>query len=450
MEDAFGPAFAAGSAPALPGESDSAREAWEQDLLGIVLDLSRRGEDVVSFAMAGQPMLFLNTAAGAQHVLVEERHRYASLPFHLQSLSRSLTDDGAALIRLRHRENTRPGESSPAEIVEKTAAGLIARLADSVRARPDAPHDLLPSFKAALLGAMTEVLFGVSLPAETVAAAARAKALLERYTAYQLPPPRIAPGSVDAQRLQSAFETAQAYAREILVRTELLPAAELERPFPQFDAPPSPSPADQAVATVSRLLMNGYNGPSIALGWLAWVLAREQAVQAQVADEAARVLDPDHPSFDSTGGLPYTRAAVQEVLRMYPPAWLISRQALVEDQIGGTAVAAGSLVVISPYTLHRHTRYWDEPETFAPSRFEPGAILQPTAGSYLPFGLGATTCPAGGFALRLLPYLGARIAQKFVIKPEPSASIRPWGLISLHPFPGALVRLQLRGEGSHV
>ena len=91
--------------------------------------------------------------------------------------------------------------------------------------------------------------------------------------------------------------------------------------------------------------------------------------------------------------LPYTRAVFDEALRLYPPAWLITRRAGEADEIAGVPVAAGTLVIISPWLLHRRPRSWPDPERFDPERFldERGALARPR-GDYLPFGLGPRLC----------------------------------------------------------
>ena len=445
MEDTNIPARSTGVAVPFAAVHDPAGESWEQDLLAFALELGRRDGEVVPFTIGERALLFVNSAAVAQHILVEQRHRYGSLPFPLGRIASAFTDSGAALIRLRQRELARPAVSLPGAILEKTAASLIAQLADS-SAGGESP-DLVPLFKSALLGMMTEVLFGVTFPAETVTAAAQAKALLERYRAYELPPGRIQRDGGDGRRLQAAFEIDGSYSREILARTGgpdvFTGEADGASPPAHFDDERGLSPADRMAATVSRVLMNAYNGPAIALSWLAWALARQPEAQDRIATEAGNAFGDGRFEFDRVTLLPFTRLVVHETLRLHPPAWLISRQALVEDRIGATPVSRGVPVVLSPYVLHRDERYWTGPELFSPERFDPQKPAPPP-GSYLPFGLGATMCPASAFAVKELQYLIARIVQRFELEPASSTAVRPWGLISLHPIPGVALRLRSR------
>src|SRR5690242_21552142 len=83
----------------------------------------------------------------------------------------------------------------------------------------------------------------------------------------------------------------------------------------------------------------------------------------------------------------YTRAVVQETLRLYPPAFTLVRQARAGDSAGGIPVPAGAIVFIAPWVLHRHRRLWADPENFDPARFLPGAE-PPDRFAYLPFGIG--------------------------------------------------------------
>ncbi len=132
--------------------------------------------------------------------------------------------------------------------------------------------------------------------------------------------------------------------------------------------------------------------------------------------------------------LTYTRAAIDEALRLYPPAFVIVRRALGEDAAGGIPVPKESLVVIAPWVLHRHRRFWAAPQRFDPSRFLPGAP-PPLRFAYMPFGAGPRTCVGAPFALTELVLVVATLVRAFRIELAPHRPVSPVGLVTIQPDP---------------
>jgi cytochrome P450 len=134
--------------------------------------------------------------------------------------------------------------------------------------------------------------------------------------------------------------------------------------------------------------------------------------------------------------LPYLTAVIKETMRLYPPAWIIGRRALRRDQIGDTEIPPDSVVAISPYVLHRHPRYWPEPETFDPRRFmdENGERTR-TPYSYIPFGAGPRSCIGANFALAEAPLIVGLLMQRYAMSLPDDTHVRPYGIFVLTPRP---------------
>ncbi len=98
--------------------------------------------------------------------------------------------------------------------------------------------------------------------------------------------------------------------------------------------------------------------------------------------------------------LPFARAFIDETLRLYPPAPFLGREAIVDDELGGREVKAGTQVIISPWIVHRHRAIWHEPELFAPDRFSPEMRERIPRGAFIPFGLGPRICIGQTFAMQ--------------------------------------------------
>src|SRR3712207_5746674 len=147
--------------------------------------------------------------------------------------------------------------------------------------------------------------------------------------------------------------------------------------------------------------------------------------------------------------LPWTRAVVDEALRLFPPAWAISRRALRPDVVGGRAVPAGTLAIISPWVLHRRSDAWPDPHAFRPERFlDAGAATGRGRSGYLPFGQGPRLCIGREFALGEMVLVLDRLLAAYRVE-VPRGWSRPaaQAQVAVHPRGGMrLVLTRLAGE----
>ncbi len=141
--------------------------------------------------------------------------------------------------------------------------------------------------------------------------------------------------------------------------------------------------------------------------------------------------------------LELTKAVVQEALRLYPPAFSIVREARQEDRIGEETVPKGSLMIVSPWVLHRHKKLWREPERFDPTRFLPGAA-PPDRYAYLPFGTGPRVCIGAQFALSEATLVLAKLVRRFRIEIVGNRTVMPVGVVTTYPERSPPFRLRER------
>jgi cytochrome P450 len=183
---------------------------------------------------------------------------------------------------------------------------------------------------------------------------------------------------------------------------------------------------------IATIIVAGHETTAAALFWTLYLLARHPGEQERLAAEIAPLgLTPDN----ATGLLPelvHTRAVVDESLRLYPPAFVIVRQALDTDEAGGVPVPKGSLVLIAPWIMHRHRCFWQAPDRFDPSRFMPDAPPPPRF-AYIPFGAGPRICVGSPFALTELVLVVASLVRVFRIELLPHRPVTPVGLVTLQP-----------------
>jgi cytochrome P450 len=200
---------------------------------------------------------------------------------------------------------------------------------------------------------------------------------------------------------------------------------------PETFAPLTPDEVrDQALI----FLLAGHTTTSNALTTTLYLLGRHPEIQERVAAEAAAPPgDPDAPDL--------VRASVQEALRLYPPAYVLGRRTARDTAIGGHQVAAGTLVLVSPWVTHRHPEWWDEPERFDPQRFLRGDRRARHA--WFAFGGGARSCIGRHFALLEATILIRALLRRHRLEAL-DADVPLDALISMRPAGPVRVRLHPR------
>ena len=183
---------------------------------------------------------------------------------------------------------------------------------------------------------------------------------------------------------------------------------------------------------VSTMILAGHETTSVALFWACYIAARLPEHQERIAAEAAEADLSADTAAAALRALPYTRAHVDETLRLYPPAFLVVREALGPDTIAGRTIEAGTVISISPWVLHRHRRLWRDPESFDPTRFLPGAE-PPDRYAYLPFGAGPRICVGAQFALTEATLVLARLLRAFRVELIGGNDVVPRGLVTTQP-----------------
>jgi len=195
---------------------------------------------------------------------------------------------------------------------------------------------------------------------------------------------------------------------------------------------------------VLTLLLAGHDTTSNLLAWTFYLLSKHPQVERKLHAEARGVLGGRLPTVEDLASLPYTRMVIDEVMRLYPPAWIMSRSPTADDTLRGYRVPAGSVVLLSPYVTHRHPAYWENPEGFDPERFAPGADADRPRYAYFPFGGGPRVCIGNHFALMEAQIVLAALAQRVSFALLPGQRIEPEPLVTLRPRHGVRVRVARR------
>jgi len=139
------------------------------------------------------------------------------------------------------------------------------------------------------------------------------------------------------------------------------------------------------------------------------------------------------PSVADLPELKYTRMVIEEALRLYPPAPVLSRKAIAADELQGYPIAANSMILISPYAVHRHPALWEEPERFDPERFTPERAATRHAYAYFPFGGGPRVCIGNSFAMMEAQLILSTVAQRYQLRLIPGHPVEPQMVVTLRP-----------------
>ncbi|MBV8049887.1 MAG: cytochrome P450 [Acidobacteriaceae bacterium] len=190
-------------------------------------------------------------------------------------------------------------------------------------------------------------------------------------------------------------------------------------------------------------LLAGHETTALTLSWAWYLLAQNPQAETTLVEELDRVLKGRLPGVQDLSHLPYTEAIIKETMRLYPPAWLMVRQAVNDCRIGQYRVPAGSSVVFSQWVLHRDPRYFEAPLAFRPERWLDGLEKRLPRFAYFPFGGGPRMCIGAPFALMEAGLVLAAIASQFHFDLLPCPVV-PMPAITLRPKFGIKVRVSKR------
>jgi pentalenene oxygenase len=186
---------------------------------------------------------------------------------------------------------------------------------------------------------------------------------------------------------------------------------------------------------VVSLLIGGSHTSTAAAAWQFILLGQHPHIRERLQQEVDRVLGDRPATPADLPELVYTRQVVQETLRLYPPIWLFPRRAVADLQLGQYSIKQGSQVFYSPYSMHRDSRWYRQPESFDPDRWNPGYQDRLPRGAYIPFAAGVHGCPGGDFAFAELTLITATIATQWHLDLPPGNPPIPIAAATLGPQP---------------
>lgn len=192
------------------------------------------------------------------------------------------------------------------------------------------------------------------------------------------------------------------------------------------------------------LFLTAFDTTSIALTWTWYLLSQNPAAETKLHEELDQVLQGRIPTVEDLPQLKYTRMVLGESMRIYPPIYLITRQALEDFEIGPYLVPADTIVLMSPYLIHHDPRFHQNPETFDPDTWEEHAQGISSKYEYFPFSRGPRACIGEPYAWLEGVLVLATIAQSWRLKLVPGHPVALLQLINLRPKHGMMMELERR------
>jgi cytochrome P450 len=431
-----------------PSSLDMARafRRVRADPLSFLVEVSERYGDLVAFPVPGAPVLLVNDPADVRHVLQTSARHWGKQTVQYAALAR-VTGPGLLASSepswLEHRRLAAPAfhhqrlEAVGDEVRAAVDTAITSRLAREVAAQ-GALVDVAALTHTIGLDAVGRALFSADLSGQAqrlLDATSEAAGLVVRVGRSVLPTAAWTPTPTNL-RLRMTRHRLDAISSELIAqrrsRNRLSPegshGADLLGLLLDSDL------TDEEVRNeLITMVIAGHETVAAALAWTLMLLAEHQPAQDRVREQLAAHRGPV-PMLGYRDRLPWTRAVVDEALRLFPPAWAISRRSQRDDVVGGRDVPAGTMVIVSPWLLHRRGDSWPDPTAFRPERFLDAGAAQP---GYLPFGQGPRLCIGREFALGEMVLVLSRLLTTYRVEvPEGWNRPVPRAQVAVHPYGG--------------
>ena len=192
------------------------------------------------------------------------------------------------------------------------------------------------------------------------------------------------------------------------------------------------------------LYLAGHETTALTLAWTWVLLSQHPHVEDKLVDEWRRVLQGRTPTPEDIANLPYTNAVITESMRLYPPVYLLGREATTDLELGGYRVKHGHTVLMSQWVNHRDPDYFPQPEVFKPERWQDGLARRLPKFAYYPFGGGQRICVGNSFALMEAAIILATVGQRYRFTLDDDAEIAFKPQITLLPANGIPATLAKR------
>jgi cytochrome P450 len=305
----------------------------------------------------------------------------------------------------------------------------------------EGPVDIYPSLMKMTFAMVARSLFGAKLKEEDIDLVSHTICTVQEFIVRQTLQPYLNPwfsisgelGKHEAMRTQADNVLLEYITR----RRNDTPGHDLLQTLMDARYADGEGMPDSLVLSESmQLLVAGHETSSNGLSWLLYLLSTHPACLERVRQEFDSVLGDAPLSFSDVPRLPYTTQVIQEALRLYPPFWMVDREAVADDRVGDLEIPKGSTVIVFVYGAHHTTRSWQDPEGFDPERFAKGNEKLYTPFTYLPFGAGPRGCIGGHYAMLQILMILTTVLRRYDFQLVPGQTIEARPMVILRPKHG--------------
>ncbi|HYQ70271.1 cytochrome P450 [Actinophytocola sp.] len=429
----------------LPGPPRSATLSllvrMARDRLSVMTSVSREYGDAVRLRLGPKSLHFFNHPDHAKHVLADNSRNYLK-GIGLTHARRALGDGLLTSEGEKWKAQRRTIQpvfqakriAGKTDVIAQEAAGMVERLR---RHQDGEPVDIRDEMTGLTLGVLGRALMEADLGAfESIGdsfEAVQDQAIFEMMSLSAVPHWVPLPQQLRFRRARADLDRIVA---RLAAERAAHPTTEGDDILSRLveatrDEPDADAGRQRMRDELVTLLLAGHETTASTLSWTFYLLDRHPEVWERVHAEVVEVLGDRPPTYEDLHRLRFTTMVIQEVMRLYPPVWLLPREAREADEIGGYHVAAGSDVLICPYTLHRHPDFWAEPDRFDPDRFSPGGAAGRPRYAYIPFGAGPRVCVGSSLGLLEATIVTAAVVRELRLATVPGYEARAEPMLTL-------------------
>lgn len=390
---------------------------------------------------------FINDPDAVAQILLTNEPNYTKLNSHYEVIESLL---GPGLLSSsgdawkKTREQTRcQFYQDPIAQTYTTVLEITQRSLDQWAKREGETIDVVPEISKILLEIASMSLFGADVQADSSTAIPEIRfanwyMVKSKFVNFKLP--------TSANR---HFRRARSFLDSLVKKMLNSPSAPHHKHEPLLQclknrANETPENQFRNLSEAKNFLIAGHETTGASLTWTLYLLSKHPKILHQVQEEIDTVLQGKSPTFEQLDKLELTQRVILESLRLYPPVWVIDRRVVSDDVLGPYRIPAKSTVIISPYVLHRHPKYWRDPESFNPERFNKNNCEKHHKFAYIPFGMGPRVCIAKNFGQLMMQTILPMILQRFELCIDPTLEIGLEPLITLKPDAPIPLKLKLR------
>lgn len=303
------------------------------------------------------------------------------------------------------------------------------------------PVDIYPHLMKMTFAMVARSLFGAKLKDEDIDLVSHTICTVQEFIVKQTLQPYLNPwfaASGDLRKHEEMRAGADAVLMEyIQQRRHQPPGNDLLQTLMDARYADGEGMSDELVLSESmQLLVAGHETSSNGLSWLLYLLSTRPECLERIRQEFDSVLGDAPMSFGDVPRFEFTTQVIQEGLRLYPPFWIVDREAVADDRVGDLEIPQGSTVIVFVYGAHHATRSWDDPESFKPERFAKGSEKQPAPFTYLPFGAGPRSCIGSHYAMLQILMILSAVLRKYDFELAPGQTIEARPMVILRPKHG--------------